>query len=174
MKPLAVIFDLDDTLIRAYANRDAAWRNHIVEYAAALHPHDTVSVADAISSSAVRFWRETGVYERGGHDLQAARRTIVGTAFRNLAIDAPSLVTGQRSWSRPPFTSSKRITSAPICASVMPPNGAATKAEPSKMRIPSKRSYIDQNFPFASILKTSSGIAVIDVHAKPIEVAGRR
>lgn len=91
--PSALIFDLDDTLIRAYANRGAAWRDHLAEYAAALHPHDTVHVADIISSSAARFWRDPEVFDRGGHDLEAARRTIVGAAFRELAIDAPSLVT---------------------------------------------------------------------------------
>jgi putative hydrolase of the HAD superfamily len=89
--PLALIFDLDDTLIRAYANRDAAWRDHLAGYAAALHPHDTVHVADTISSHAARFWRDPDVYDRGGHDLEAARRTIVSAAFRDLAIDARSL-----------------------------------------------------------------------------------
>ena len=42
----------------------------------------------------------------------------------------PSFVTGQRPASRPPSSRSKRITSAPICASVIPASGTATKAEP--------------------------------------------
>jgi putative hydrolase of the HAD superfamily len=91
--PSALIFDLDDTLIRAYANRGAAWRDHLSEYAAVLHPHDPVDVADTISSSAARYWRDPDVYNRGGHDLMAARRTIVATAFDEMALDAPSLVT---------------------------------------------------------------------------------
>ena len=90
-RPSALIFDLDDTLIRAYANRGAAWRDHLVEYAAALHPHNPVHVADIISSNAARFWRDPEVFEHDGHDIEAARRTIVGSAFRELAIDAPAL-----------------------------------------------------------------------------------
>lgn len=89
--PSALIFDLDDTLIRAYANRGAAWRDHLAGYAAALHPHNPVRVADTVSSHAAHFWRSSEVYDRGGHDLEAARRTIVGSAFRELAIDAPAL-----------------------------------------------------------------------------------
>ena len=54
--PTTVIFDLDDTLIRAHANRDAAWRDHLEEYAAAIRPHEPVTVADAISSYAARFF----------------------------------------------------------------------------------------------------------------------
>src|SRR5512138_3263768 len=38
--------------------------------------------------------------------------------------------------------SSKRITSAPNCARVMPPNGAAMNAEPSTMRRPAKMPVI--------------------------------
>src|SRR6478609_11166408 len=38
----------------------------------------------------------------------------------------------------PPPTASKRITSAPSWARVMPPRGAATKAEPSTTRRPSR------------------------------------
>ena len=41
-------------------------------------------------------------------------------------------------WSRPPPRSSKRITSAPSWASVMPPSGAATNAEPSTTVRPSR------------------------------------
>ena len=89
--PSALIFDLDDTLIRAYANRGAAWRDHLAGYAAALHPHNPVRVADSVSSHAAHLWRSSEVYDRGGHDLEAARRTIVGSAFRELAIDAPAL-----------------------------------------------------------------------------------
>ena len=46
----------------------------------------------------------------------------------------PSSATGQRRKSRPPSSVSMRITSAPICAIVMPPSGAATKAEISTIR----------------------------------------
>src|SRR5688572_20609341 len=49
---------------------------------------------------------------------------------------------GQRSLSSPPLMSSNRITSAPSCASVMPPRGAAMNAEPSTMRRPAKMPVI--------------------------------
>ena len=89
--PAALLFDLDDTLIRAYANRQAAWRDHLAAYATALHPHDVIRIADTISSCAARFWRDPQVYDRGGHDLVAARRAIVGEAFAECVIDLPEL-----------------------------------------------------------------------------------
>ncbi len=90
--PTALLFDLDDTLIRAYANREAAWRDHLMAYAAVLPSHDVLQIADTISSCAARFWRHPDVYDcGGGHDLGAARRTIVGEAFAECAIDAPAL-----------------------------------------------------------------------------------
>ena len=49
-----------------------------------------------------------------------------------------SSVTGQRARSSPPPTGSKRITSAPSWASVMPPSGAATYADPSITPMPSR------------------------------------
>src|SRR5690606_16876168 len=49
----------------------------------------------------------------------------------------PSGVHGQRWKSIPPPTLSKRITSAPSWASVIPPSGAATNADPSTTRSPS-------------------------------------
>ena len=53
----------------------------------------------------------------------------------------PSSVTGQRFRSSPPPIGSKRITSAPSCARVIPPRGAATKAEPSTTRMPVQNSH---------------------------------
>ena len=50
----------------------------------------------------------------------------------------PSRLTGQRPRSRPPPMGSKRITSAPSCAIAMPPRGAATNADPSMIRMPSR------------------------------------
>jgi nucleoside recognition membrane protein YjiH len=50
----------------------------------------------------------------------------------------PLSVTGHRPLSRPPRIRSNRMTSAPICARVMPARGAATKADPSTIRKPSR------------------------------------
>lgn len=59
----------------------------------------------------------------------------------------PAAVTGQRLRSSPPPIGSKRMTSAPICASVMPPSGAATNADPSTTRMPCKIPSMGLSFP---------------------------
>lgn len=89
--PTTVIFDLDDPLIRADANRYAAWYDHLAGYAAAIRPHNSVKVDDNIRSRAARFRRNPNVHDRGGHDLEVARRAIVGGALAQIAIAAPSL-----------------------------------------------------------------------------------
>ena len=126
--PTTVIFDLDDPLIWAYANRDVAWCDHLAGYAAAIRPHNPVKVPDTTSSRAARFWKNPNVYGGGGHDLKDARRAIVGGAFAQLTIAVPSLAseiadaftakkTGQRTLPRHdpgPFrTQEQRICTGP-------------------------------------------------------------
>ena len=58
----------------------------------------------------------------------------------------PLSATGQRFASNPPSIRSKRITSAPICANVIPANGTATNADPSTTRIPLNTVLIPASF----------------------------
>ena len=80
---------------------------------------------------------------------------VMSTAMLRLPLLSPAQnrlrpfsVTGHRSFSRPPRIRSKRMTSAPICASVMPASGAATNAAPSTIRSPS-RILTMQSLPWA-------------------------
>ena len=86
-RPRALLFDLDDTLISAYANRGDAWRSHLEGFAAALHPLESTAVAAAVAAAAARFWAEPGVTATNRYDLQAVRRANVASAFVQWGID---------------------------------------------------------------------------------------
>ena len=42
--PRAILFDLDDTLIRAYAQPEEAWRRLLHVFAVHLHAHDEAAI----------------------------------------------------------------------------------------------------------------------------------
>lgn len=90
-RPAALLFDLDDTLISAYANRSAAWRAHLKDYGEALHPRDSAEVAEAIASAAAQFWSGPRATAQNRHDLRAVRRANVSNAFAHLGIDDTGL-----------------------------------------------------------------------------------
>jgi len=61
---------------------------------------------------------------------------------RSPRAEAKKLISGHLRASIPPRMGSKRMTSAPSCARVIPPSGAATKAEASITRRPSRILYM--------------------------------
>ncbi len=75
----------------------------------------------------------------------------------------PDGASGQRPTSAPPPTGSTLITSAPSCAKVKPPSGAATKLETSRTVSPSSGAPA---FIAARPLKTSTCQAFSPQHLK--------
>ena len=59
--PRAILFDLDDTLIRAYAQPEDAWRRLLTVFAAHLDAHDAETIERvrvAVMEEARAFWSD--------------------------------------------------------------------------------------------------------------------
>jgi len=85
MLPKAILFDMDDTLISAYAQPELAWRAISAEFAAALEPLPAQLVADAVAVASDAFWADEERHRLGRLNLMDARTGIVAEAFAALA-----------------------------------------------------------------------------------------
>lgn len=83
--PRAILFDLDDTIISAYARPEAAWLVVVDEFAARLAPLAPVAVTEAVIAESRICWETPAWQERWRLRLNEARRGIVAGAFRRLA-----------------------------------------------------------------------------------------
>jgi len=75
--PRAILFDLDDTLIRAYAQPEDAWRRLLHFFAAHLDAHDAAAIERvrvAIMEEARTFWNNRPEAAKWRLDIPAARR----------------------------------------------------------------------------------------------------
>ena len=75
--PRAILFDLDDTLIRAYAQPDDAWRRLLHVFAAHLDAHDEAAIERvriAIMNEARAFWSDQAEAAKWRLDIPTARR----------------------------------------------------------------------------------------------------
>ena len=86
--PAAILFDLDDTIIRAYAKPIEAWGRLLSCYREALEggvPGAGVeAVRDAILASANVFWKDPAEAARWRLDIGGARRLVVQGGFARL------------------------------------------------------------------------------------------
>lgn len=82
--PKAILFDLDDTILSAYARPEAAWLAVSHELAEAIAPLSPAEAAAAIADHARGFWADPERHRRNRQDLRAARREIVGGALARL------------------------------------------------------------------------------------------
>ena len=88
-KPIAMLIDLDDTLICFDGVSKAAWRQACESYSAD-NPHvDSVSLAEEISGYAHWYYSDPERHKRGRNQLEETRRHIVKEAFRIIGIDDP-------------------------------------------------------------------------------------
>ncbi len=90
-RPRAVLFDLDDTLITDGGLSERAWREVCREFAplAGLSGEDVLY--GAIRQSSDNYWNDPETHRRGRLALNAARREVVGQAFRSLGLPAGSV-----------------------------------------------------------------------------------
>jgi putative hydrolase of the HAD superfamily len=99
MLPRAILFDLDDTILRAYGQPEVAWRIVADEFAPELEDLRPVEVSGAIAAFARDFWSDA---DRSGYwrlRLTDAHREIVAGCLRSLAEAGrrvPSAEIGQR------------------------------------------------------------------------------
>jgi putative hydrolase of the HAD superfamily len=86
--PTAILFDLDDTIIRAYAKPLEAWGRLLSRYRATLEGGvpgaDVDAVRDAILASAGAFWSDPAAAARWRLDIAGARRLVVQGGFARL------------------------------------------------------------------------------------------
>ena len=85
--PRAILFDLDDTLIRAYAQPEEAWTRLLKRFAAELDAHDDDAierVRAAAMDEARAFWSDRAEAAKWRLDIPAARRLSVRRALARL------------------------------------------------------------------------------------------
>lgn len=86
--PAAILFDLDDTIIRAYARPGEAWGRLLSRYRETLEcgvpGADVAAIRDAILASAGAFWKDPVEAARWRLDIAGARRLVVQGGFARL------------------------------------------------------------------------------------------
>jgi putative hydrolase of the HAD superfamily len=85
MLPRAILFDLDDTIIRAYDEAEAAWHAVAAEFARDLAPLSPGGLVDAITAFAREFWADADRHRFWRLRLSEARREIIARALERLA-----------------------------------------------------------------------------------------
>ena len=87
MKPRAVFFDLDDTLLNTSRGVEEAWQLVCAEFAARLGA-DPVALREAIKREAAHFWRdEAAVEQQWRTRLHEARSHVVELALASERLD---------------------------------------------------------------------------------------
>jgi len=92
--PKAILFDLDDTLIRAYAQPEEAWTRLLHVFAAHLDAHEPAAIEQvrvAIMEEARAFWNDRAAAARWRLDIPAARRLSVRRGLARLGRDDEAL-----------------------------------------------------------------------------------
>ncbi|MGA0600102.1 HAD family hydrolase [Caulobacter sp. KR2-114] len=82
--PRAILFDLDDTIISAYARPELAWLTVTSELAEHLAPLTPEEATRAVADYAADFWSDEDRHREHRQDLGAARRKIVAGALARL------------------------------------------------------------------------------------------
>jgi putative hydrolase of the HAD superfamily len=85
--PQAVLFDLDDTLITDGGISDKTWQEVCREFAPLTGGVNAAELYKAISRVTAVYWGDPENHRRGRLDLPAARRYVVGQAFRDLGLN---------------------------------------------------------------------------------------
>jgi putative hydrolase of the HAD superfamily len=85
MLPRAILFDLDDTILRAYGGAEAAWLAVADEHADEFGQLTPAEVADATLAFSREFWADAERHRVWRMQLTQARREVVAGAFAALA-----------------------------------------------------------------------------------------
>jgi len=85
--PRAILFDLDDTIVSAYARPELAWLAVTTELADQLGPLTPEEATKAVAEYAMEFWSDADRHKQHRQDLGAARRKIVAGALARLGAE---------------------------------------------------------------------------------------
>jgi putative hydrolase of the HAD superfamily len=83
--PIAILFDLDDTLLVAFGPAQSQWRRTIAAFADRLGTIEANAVAAAIQLASTDLWADPARHKYWRHRIDEARRQIVANAFAELA-----------------------------------------------------------------------------------------
>ncbi len=92
--PRAILFDLDDTLIRAYAQPEEAWRRLLGTFAEPLDAHDAPAIERvrvAVMDEARTLWTDQVAAAKWRLDISGARRLTTRRALSRLGYDDGAL-----------------------------------------------------------------------------------
>ena len=92
--PRAILFDLDDTLIRAYAQPEEAWRRLLATFAEPLAAPDEPAIERvriALMDAARGMWSDPVAAARWRLDIPGARRLATRQGLATLGLDDPAL-----------------------------------------------------------------------------------
>ena len=92
--PRAILFDLDDTLIRAYAQPEEAWRRLLATFAEPLAAHDDPTIERvrlALMEEARALWTDPADAARWRLDIPGARRLATRRGLARLGLDDEAL-----------------------------------------------------------------------------------
>ena len=90
-RPLAVLFDLDDTILDDSSSTVSAWHVACAGAAAELPGLTAAALYQAIDRVRTWYWSDPERHRQGRQDLRAATRAIVRQAMAGLGVDAPAL-----------------------------------------------------------------------------------
>ena len=87
MMPVAILFDLDDTILADSQGTAAAWASVCAQYAARLAPFTAEEALGAINDYRTWYWSDAERHRIGRLDLGNARQQILATALTRLGLD---------------------------------------------------------------------------------------
>lgn len=87
IKPEAIIFDLDDTLIVSDATVEQSWREACAIYAEKNPPVDAETIRQKIREVAIWFWSDPDRHREGRNAMDKTRNDIILKALEELNID---------------------------------------------------------------------------------------
>lgn len=85
-RPRAILFDLDDTLLDAYADPAGAWARLLARFDHGLEPEIAARIPATIVEVARPYWADAQWAARWRVDLRAARRLVLRETFERLEI----------------------------------------------------------------------------------------
>jgi putative hydrolase of the HAD superfamily len=89
--PRAILFDLDDTLIRAYAQPEDAWRRLLIQFAERFDAHAVDEVRVVMMEEARALWSDSTAAAKWRLDIPGARRLAVRRGLARLGIHDEAL-----------------------------------------------------------------------------------
>ena len=87
MRPAAILFDLDDTILSSLDGQREAWAQVLAAYDGRFGDHAHETVHRGVLEASRSLWDDAESHRHWRQDIRAARRELVHRAFASLALD---------------------------------------------------------------------------------------